>query len=132
MPAGRKVVSAIPSAPTKSSAKVWDENPSTDFSDTERTNLLKIEVLGRYFASTKIRTSAKTRDIDSWIIALETNSKSKNGSPPTSEKKREANTRIIPLIPAIPNPGITNISSKIRATPIMNIKISITEASCKM
>ncbi len=89
-------------------------------------------VLGRNLARTSNKIIATINEAESWIIAIETVLKSRNGSEPTSERNIETIIKIIPLTPAIPKPGITNTSSSSRTTPVMNNNISTIEASSSM
>ena len=129
VPPGRSVVNAIPTFQTNSFSDGKETNPCSAFSDSAKTSLLNAVDLGKYLTRKNIPNNAKSIAPDSWIIAMDTDRISINGSAPRSERNIDAKIRTMPDIPAIPKPGIIKISANKSPNPITRSKISKSDAS---
>src|SRR5690606_13206957 len=125
---GRRTVRVIPFLLSKLTFGTDEVYPVSARCSSSNTNRLKAEDCNRFFPKMTINTTDKT--IDPITIKKEFINKpgldilKSRKSFDNIEKESPQRTRIIPKIPATPNPGMTNTSRASNTTPMTNIAIS--------
>ena len=127
IPAGRSVVAATPMAPSKAArscggSAVASINSSLFSPGGASTRRLATGICGKYRPITNATATAPTRPKPNVVSVLPKliHSCVVSGLCPKAASPRPASTKAMPLMPVMPNPGITKISRMINTNPSTN------------